>query len=80
MAEQIKAHTMGTRREPAAMDSHARYHDGDWLTVAAEADQVVPGHLVCTCSCGNVVYVHEPHVYRRRKVREQARDVGAANV
>ena len=31
MPEQIKAHTKSNG------DSHARYHDGDWLTVQAEA-------------------------------------------
>lgn len=60
MPEQVKARTQSN------VDSHARYHGGDWLTVEKEGSGKVPV-LTCVCSCGNRVYIAADEVYRRRE-------------
>lgn len=60
MPEQIKAHTKSN------VDSHARFHDGDWLTVQAEADAKGFPAIVATCASGTTLYIQTDEVYRRR--------------
>lgn len=61
MTEQIKAHTQRN------VDSHARYHGGDWLTVVAEASEEFPA-ITALCSGGNTLYIQTDEVYKRREL------------